>query len=201
MSKMTGVVVALVAGGIGYVLGLNHADTMATKTRAADTSAEAQSATDSARQNSKDTTPTANIQQPDAQQADANAALNEADTLIAKHPFHFQGLYEELARGNSYYGQIVERFENENGISSWGVSREGSINDLMQSAPLKEIQVQYLECRIKICLMRGVAESQKIAQRVYDNYSTIQQWGYHFNGRHDEFGNYHFYMITHRQDD
>ncbi|TDP31246.1 hypothetical protein DEU29_11315 [Idiomarina aquatica] len=199
MSKTRIAITAMVAGSVGYWLGISQSQMAGS----VDSPMPTQFRSDAVE------TPELDVNQPTINQRQAvnttekpkrESSDNTAE-VIGKHPFHFPGIYAQIARENSYYPKIVDRFASENGVSSWGISREGAISDLMQSDTLMNIDVEYLQCRLKTCLMRGVAESKDIAYQVYENYSKIQQWGYHFSGKEDEAGNYHFYVITHRQDD
>lgn len=204
MSKTAIAVTALVAGGVSYWLGVSQSQEAEPLTPSNFNSGAVESAESgvmqqalSQRQTVKSDAKIADSSREKAEQESSNST----EELIGKHPFHFRGIYAQVARENSYYPKIVDLFVNENGVSSWGTSREGEITNFMQFDALKNINVDYLQCRIKTCLMRGSAESLDAASQVYKHYIKIQQWGHHFDGKEDEDGNFHFYIITHRQDD
>lgn len=128
-------------------------------------------------------------------------AEKSIDELSVEYPHYFNDVYSEVAQTDIKYPRAIRRFTNENGISEWGITTEQEVQELMQSERLKNIYVGEFECRIRICLMRGKAESYDEAYRIYRDYQHVQQWGYHFGGQADETGQFHFYLATYKQGD
>lgn len=132
---------------------------------------------------------------PDYADSDAQT-LGE---LISTNPHYFNGLYSEIAKDDAKYPNAIERFSKENGVSEWGLSRERDVNKLLQTENLKSLQVNEVECRIRTCLVRGIAESHEEARKIFEDYQNVQPWGIHFGGREDKYGQYVFYLASFQQ--
>lgn len=214
MNKVITGAALISVGVLGYTLGLSHSHDehqhnesavaiTNVETKFEDSTLSSPESSHSSEQKISSSTNTQTVEDHNATTLPTDIENNEEvslETLIAQNPNFFEGEYAEIAREDGNYPRAIHKFSNENGISSWGIQREQDTAKLLQTDQLKSVHVSEFECRIKTCLIRGTAASKGKAQRIFEDYQNVQQWGLHFGGHEDKSGQYVFYLASFKQE-
>ncbi|RDK82586.1 UNVERIFIED_ORG: hypothetical protein DFO82_2410 [Idiomarina abyssalis] len=120
------------------------------------------------------------------------------EQLIAENPSFFEGQNKYFSDdGNYLYG--VERFVPQNGISSWGISREKELSNLLSDQD--GLLHAESECRLTMCITTGAFMSQQEFRSFSIDYNNLQFYGQRYGTKSLTDGLLVFYVITYKQTD